>query len=114
MSAPLVNVRGQPLSDGSFVCVLAFLGFGESGSDCCALALLESRENRKIRAHMTDDAAPVAGLRICMIRPPAHCWRNELVARSAAAAELPPPKRIFLLHTMDNTMPRNSGQLRDI
>ena len=86
VSAPLVKVRGQPLSDGSFVCVLAFLGFGESGSDCCALVLLESRENRKIRAHMTDDAALVAGLRICMIRPPAHCWRNELVACSAAAA----------------------------
>src|SRR4029077_15933016 len=75
VSAPLMKVRGQPLSDGAFVCVLVFFGFGESGSDCCASLALQSRESIKIRAQMTDDAASVAGLRICMIRPPTHVHR---------------------------------------
>src|SRR5580765_4790527 len=72
VSAPLWKVRGQPLSDGSFVCGLALFGFGASGNGCCALAGLESRENRKIRAQITDETASVAVLRICMTIPPAH------------------------------------------
>jgi hypothetical protein len=55
MSAPQVKVRSQRLSDGSFVCVLAFFGLGESGSDWCALAALQSRKSRKIKAHVTDE-----------------------------------------------------------
>jgi hypothetical protein len=72
MPLPLLNVRGQPLSDRSFVCVLTFFGFGASGSDffglgasgrdCCALAALQGRENRKIRAQMTDAAKSIACL----------------------------------------------------
>jgi hypothetical protein len=52
-------MRGQPLSDDPFVWVLAFFGFGESGGDCWALALLKSSENRQARTNMTDDAASV-------------------------------------------------------
>src|SRR4029453_6192466 len=73
-SVPLLKVRGQPVSDGSFVCVLTFFGFGASGRDCCALALLKNSQSSKIRAHRTDDAA-AAGLRFCMVRPPAHVLR---------------------------------------
>ena len=72
VSAPLVKVRGQPLSDGTFVSVLALFGFGESGNDCCAFALLKSSESRQITIHMTDDAASVPGLRIGMITPPVN------------------------------------------
>jgi hypothetical protein len=72
VSGPLMKVRGQPLSDGDFVCVVAFFAFGVSGSDCCALAALQSSESRKNREQMTDNATSVAGLRICMIKPPAH------------------------------------------
>src|SRR5580692_3068103 len=72
VSGPLIKVRGQSLSDGDFVCVVMFFGFGLSGSDCCAWAALQSRESGKNRAQMTDDATLVVGLRICMIKPPAH------------------------------------------
>jgi hypothetical protein len=72
MPLPPLNVRGQPPSDRSFDCVLTFFGFGASGSDffglgasgrdCCELPALQGRENRKIRAQMTDDVTPIARL----------------------------------------------------
>ena len=82
VSGPLVKVRGQPLSDGSFVCVLTFFGFGESGSDffglgesgsdCRAMAALQRRENRKAKVQNRDDPPSFAGLRTRMTEPPAH------------------------------------------
>src|SRR5580765_6422958 len=71
MLTPLVKVRGQRLSDGSFICGLAFFGFGASGSDCCPSAVPQDRKSEKIKAQMTDAAAPVAGIRFCTIKPPA-------------------------------------------
>ena len=78
VSGPLVKVRGQPLSDGSFVCVLTFFGFGESGSDffglgesgsdCRAMAALQRRENRKAKGQNRDDPPLFAGLRIRMTK----------------------------------------------
>ena len=74
-SVPLLKVRGQPVSDGSFVCVLTFFGFGASGRDCCALALLKNSESSKIRAHMTDDAAASRGYAFAWsdLRRTSHC-----------------------------------------
>jgi hypothetical protein len=76
VSGPLVKVRGQPLSDGSFVCVLTFFGFGESGSDvfglgvfgsdCRAMAAVQRRENRNTKVQNRDNPPPFAGLRIRM------------------------------------------------
>lgn len=87
MSTALVKVRGQRLSDGSFVCVLVFFGFGESGSDSCAFVALQNRESRKIRAQRTDDAAAVEGQCVGMIRPPAdvHTGRKISDLRPYAA-----------------------------
>ena len=53
VSTPLVKVRGQPLSDGSFACVLAFFGFGESGRDCWALAALVWSYFGRLDVHAT-------------------------------------------------------------
>ena len=78
VSGPLAKVRGQPLSDGSFVCVLTFFGLGESGSDlfglgvfgsdCRAMAALQRRENRKTKVQNRDDPPLFAGLRIRMTK----------------------------------------------
>ena len=50
VSKPFVNVRGQPVSGGLFVCGVALIfGFGESGSDFCALARLRNTNSTKAR-----------------------------------------------------------------
>jgi len=60
---PLVKVRGQLLSEGSFVCAW-FFGLGPSGSGCCALAVLKNGKPTKARVLRTNPAVLIVDLSI--------------------------------------------------
>ena len=60
---PLVKVRGQLLSEGSFVCAW-FFGLGPSGSGCWALAVLKNRKATDASVQGTNPVVLIVDLSI--------------------------------------------------